>query len=75
MHKVTAVGPKQVVIVLYANRAYGIFDTELARLGLTDRVGSVTGSQVALDGPALDFVALAKGHGELKPPFIWKSSH
>ena len=44
-------------------RAYGIFDTELDRLGLAGRVGPVTAAQTSLAGPDLDFVALAKGHG------------
>ena len=43
--------------------SYGIFDTELSRLGLTARSGPVTASQVELDSPPLDFVQLAKGLG------------
>jgi acetolactate synthase-1/2/3 large subunit len=51
-----------VVAVIFANRAYRILQGELKGVGA--RVGGPKADAVLrLDQPALDWVALAKGHG------------
>jgi acetolactate synthase-1/2/3 large subunit len=51
-----------VVVVVFANRAYRILQGELKSVGAT--VGGPKATQMlTLNNPALDWVALAKGHG------------
>ena len=50
-----------VTTVVFANRAYAILETELARVGGVP--GPRSRSQYQLRDPELDFVALARGHG------------
>lgn len=49
-----------VVVVLLANRRYGIFSTEMSRLGLTPDIGPTSERMIELDGPYLDFSAMAQ---------------
>jgi acetolactate synthase I/II/III large subunit len=49
-----------VVTVVYANRAYAILDIEWARAGLGN---SAPASYFGLDGPAIDWVGLARAMG------------
>jgi acetolactate synthase I/II/III large subunit len=51
-----------VVVVIFANRAYRILQGELKDAGAQPR-GSKAGAMLRLDEPALDWVALATGHG------------
>jgi acetolactate synthase I/II/III large subunit len=51
-----------VVVVIFANRAYRILQGELKEAGAQPR-GARAGALLRLDEPALDWVALAKGHG------------
>jgi acetolactate synthase-1/2/3 large subunit len=51
-----------VVVVVFANRAYRILQGELKSVGAS--VGGPKATQMlTLNNPALDWVALAKGHG------------
>jgi len=50
-----------VTVVLFANRAYQILKGELAAMGAT--AGPRASDMLTLDRPALDWVALARGHG------------
>jgi len=50
-----------VTTVIFANRRYAILETELARVGAAP--GPLARRQYALDAPALDFCALARGLG------------
>jgi acetolactate synthase I/II/III large subunit len=51
-----------VTVVLFSNRAYGILNTELARMGVQD-VGGKAKAQLDLRGPDVDFVDLGTGFG------------
>ena len=51
-----------VTVVLFSNRAYGILNTELARMGAHDP-GPRAKAQLELGGPDVDFVDLATGFG------------
>jgi acetolactate synthase-1/2/3 large subunit len=51
-----------VTTVVLANRSYAILNLELARVGATGG-GERAGRMLSLAGPALDFVALARGMG------------
>jgi acetolactate synthase-1/2/3 large subunit len=51
-----------VVVVVFANRAYRILQGELKGVGATVSGPKAT-QMLTLDKPALDWVALAKGHG------------
>jgi acetolactate synthase I/II/III large subunit len=51
-----------VTVVLFSNRAYGILNTELARMGAGD-AGPRAKAQLELGGPDVDFVDLATGFG------------
>jgi acetolactate synthase-1/2/3 large subunit len=52
----------EVVVVICANRAYRILQVELARAGIAEP-GKAARSLTDLGSPALDWVALARGHG------------
>lgn len=52
----------KVVVVVFANRAYRILQGELQGVGATI-TGDKARAMLSLDAPALDWVALAKGHG------------
>jgi acetolactate synthase I/II/III large subunit len=51
-----------VTVVVLNNRAYAILQVEMARVGVT-QPGPAAASQLSLDRPDLDFVALATGMG------------
>ncbi|WP_408432980.1 acetolactate synthase large subunit [Paraburkholderia fungorum] len=51
-----------VTVVILANRAYNVLRGELAKMGGPEP-GRVARDMLSLDRPALDFVALAQGHG------------
>ncbi|MGV6849668.1 MAG: acetolactate synthase large subunit [Marinibacterium sp.] len=51
-----------VTVVIFANRTYRILHGEIAAMG-HDRVGRNARAMFDLDHPALDWVALAAGHG------------
>jgi acetolactate synthase I/II/III large subunit len=51
-----------VTVVIFNNRAYGILDTEFARIGVHE-AGLRAQAQLALRKPDLDFVALGTGLG------------
>jgi acetolactate synthase-1/2/3 large subunit len=51
-----------VTTVIFANRGYQILREELAAMGVNE-VGRNAARMFDMDGPALDWVALAKGHG------------
>ena len=51
-----------VTVVIFNNRAYGILDNELARIGAQE-AGPKAKAQVSLRGPDLDFVQLGAGLG------------
>src|SRR6185436_20919858 len=51
-----------VVVVVFANRAYRILQSELKGVGAAVS-GPKAMQMLTLDNPALDWVALAKGHG------------
>ncbi len=51
-----------VTVVILANRGYQILRLEMAAMGVTD-VGRNARAMFDIDGPQLDWVALAKGHG------------
>ncbi|MFZ6649335.1 acetolactate synthase large subunit [Undibacterium sp. TJN25] len=51
-----------VTIVILANRSYNILRSELKKVGLA-QPGKTALDMLSLDNPALDWVALAKGHG------------
>ncbi len=51
-----------VVTVVFANRRYRILDVEMQRTG-AGPVGARANEMLDLSGPALDWVALAQGHG------------
>lgn len=51
-----------VTVVIFNNRSYSILNLELARVG-ADGAGPKAKSQLDLQQPALDFVALGKGMG------------
>ena len=50
-----------VTVVVLANRAYQILRSELSNMGTT--AGERANDMLTLDRPALDWVALARGHG------------
>lgn len=52
----------QVVTIVFANRGYQILRGELANVGVTE-VGRNAVRMLDVDGPALDWVKLAEGHG------------
>ncbi len=51
-----------VTVVIFANRGYQILRLEMAAVGVTDP-GRNARAMFDIDGPQLDWVALAKGHG------------
>lgn len=51
-----------VVTVVFANRSYRILNIEMARTG-AGNPGPAARAMLSLDGPALDWVKLAEGHG------------
>ena len=51
-----------VVVLVFANRAYRILQGELQGVGATIS-GDKAAAMLSLDSPALDWVALARGHG------------
>ena len=51
-----------VTVVIFNNRAYGILNTEFARIGL-EEAGPSAKAQLELVSPDLDFVALGTGFG------------
>ena len=51
-----------VVVLIFANRAYRILQGELVGVG-AQISGAKAASMLSLDGPALDWLALARGHG------------
>jgi acetolactate synthase-1/2/3 large subunit len=51
-----------VTVVILNNRAYAILQVEMHRVGVT-RPGPAAASQLSLDRPDLDFVAIATGMG------------
>jgi acetolactate synthase-1/2/3 large subunit len=51
-----------VTVVIFANRGYQILRDELAAVGVRE-VGRNIGRMFDVEGPELDWVALAKGHG------------
>ncbi len=51
-----------VVTIVFANRGYQILHLELANVGV-DQAGRNAGRMFDVDNPALDWVALANGHG------------
>ena len=51
-----------VVVVIFANRAYRILQGELQGVG-AQISGQKAHDMLSLDRPALDWVALAQGHG------------
>jgi acetolactate synthase-1/2/3 large subunit len=51
-----------VTVVIFANRGYQILRDELAAVGVRD-VGRNISRMFDVEGPELDWVALAKGHG------------
>ncbi len=52
----------QVVVIVFANRSYRILQGELAGVGATI-AGDKARAVLSLDGPAIDWLAIAKGHG------------
>ncbi|MGE3605757.1 MAG: acetolactate synthase large subunit [Lautropia sp.] len=52
----------QVAVIVFANRSYRILQGELAGVGATIG-GDKARAMLSLDGPALDWLAIAKGHG------------
>ena len=51
-----------VVVVVFANRAYKILKAEMTRMG-GSRPGGSADAVLTLDRPDLDWVSLARGHG------------
>jgi len=51
-----------VITVLLSNRSYHILNVELQRAGI-EQPGSAAQKMASLDGPAIDWVSLAKGFG------------
>ena len=51
-----------VTVVIFANRGYQILRLEMAAVGVTERGRNAT-AMFDIDGPELDWVSLAKGHG------------
>lgn len=51
-----------VTTIIYANRSYGILDTEYRRLGIND-VGEIAAGLFDLSRPDIDWCAIAKGYG------------
>lgn len=51
-----------ITVIVFANRSYRILNIELARTG-AGSPGPVAGRMLSLDGPALDWVELAKAQG------------
>ncbi len=51
-----------IMVIIFANRSYRILNIELARTG-AGGAGPVAGRMLSLDGPALDWVQLAKAQG------------
>jgi acetolactate synthase I/II/III large subunit len=51
-----------VTVIIFANRSYNILHSEMKKIGVVDPGEAVT-DMFSLDHPALDWPAIAKGHG------------